>query len=231
MRTALAPRLLMAALATVVMCSSALAQGQPDARASREREMLRRSQAALKEAQAQREALAAEKQQLQQQHDKALAERDAVAGQARSGQEQARRARADAQRLQAELEAERAKLPPLQAELERQKAELARAVEVFQALQQQLAEARREATTRAQANAAVTALLERATTALADAEAKNRQMHAAGLAALQRFRSKSADDLRAQNEPFLGLTAVRIENEAEALRTELDKHRLVRATP
>jgi chromosome segregation ATPase len=212
-----------------LLCGGALAQAQPDPRATRERELLRRSQAALREVQAQHEALAAEKTRLLQQHERLKGERDSVAQQARAGQDQARRARGDLQRLQVELDAERAKTPPLQAELERHKAEAARAAAELQALQLQLADARRESAGRGQANAAVTALLTRATAALAEAEARNRLMHAAGLAALQRYRSKNADDLRAQNEPFLGLAAVRIENEAEALQAELDKHRLVPA--
>ena len=73
------PRTLVAALALITLATAALAQ-QPDPRATRERELLRRSQAALQEANAQRDALQAEKTTLQAEHDrlKLQTERDAA---------------------------------------------------------------------------------------------------------------------------------------------------------
>jgi chromosome segregation ATPase len=215
------------------------APAQQDKPASREREQLRRSQAALKQAQAQQEALAGEKAALQAQRDQIQAALDKASAQAsaqaRAGSAEAQRLRGDAARLRAEAERLRQELATekgmaqqLQQQLDQANALLQQAKAAHETMQLQVRDARREAAERTQSNTALTALLERATQALTQAEGRNRQMHAAGLAALQRYRSKTEADLRAQNEPFLGLRAVEIENEAERLRGELDKHRMAR---
>ncbi|EHR69809.1 hypothetical protein BurJ1DRAFT_0933 [Burkholderiales bacterium JOSHI_001] len=220
----------------LVLCLAtgvALAQ---DKGVSREREQLRRSQAALKQAQAQQEALAGEKAALEQERNQFKGALEQASAQARAGSAEVQRLRSDGNRLRADAErtrqdlaAEKARGQQLQSQLDQAQALLQQARSAHEAMQLQLREARRESAERVQANTTLTALLERATQALAAAETRNRQMHAAGLAALERYRSKSESDLRAQNEPFLGLTAVQIENQAEELRSELDKHRWVKA--
>jgi DNA repair exonuclease SbcCD ATPase subunit len=90
-----------------------------------------------------------------------------------------------------------------------------------QALQQQLLTLRQESSARQQANQALVQILERSTTALADAEAKNRKLHAMGQDLVQRYTGRSPVDTALQQDPLLGLAAVRFEDEAEKLRAAL----------
>jgi chromosome segregation ATPase len=224
---------LLTLLATGLWLFSNPSLAQQDKPVSREREQLRRSQAALKQAQAQQEALAGEKAALEQQHKQVQGALALAQTQARTGSAEAQRLRgegaklrAEGERMRQELQAEQARAQQLQAQLDQANALLQQARTAHETMQQQVRDARREAAERSQANTSLTALLERATQTLAKAEERNRLMHAAASQAIERYRSKSAQDLRAQNEPFLGLTAVQIENQAEELRSELDKHRL-----
>lgn len=191
---------------------------------SREREALRRAQAALNDTRRELAALQAERAQL-------LRDKEAAAQQAATA-EQARQAlQAQHGRLQQQLAAQRTELQAQLAGLRSaQEAEAAAAAQRDRqaatqaatqaaALQQQLAEQKRTA-------ASVTALLERATAALAEAEDRNRQLHALALQAVERYRSKTPTEASLQGDPLLGLTQVRIENEAEALRSQADALRL-----
>jgi hypothetical protein len=199
----------LSALLLTLLAGAALAQ-QPAP--SREREMLRRSQAALQEAAAQRDAAVAEKAAVQKERDAARDE----AGKARAAA--ARTLGAERQRAQADLEAVRAELVQLRQQMQAQ-AEAAAAQEQKSA--QAAAALRRELAERTLANVQLVALLEKSTGALAASEQRNRELHALGLELVERWRSKGADEQRLQAEPVLGLRAVRIEDEAEALRTRL----------
>ena len=192
-------------------CSAALAQ-QPPA-ASRERELLRRSQAALQEATAQRDAAVAEKAALLKERDGARDEAGRVRTQgARTLTAQREAALTTLQALQAELQQARQRL----------EAQTAAAAQSETAARQQVAGLRREMAERTQANTQLVAMLEKATTARAAAEQRNRDLHAMGLLLIERWKGKGLEDQAAQSERFFGLGAVRIEDSAETLRARVD---------
>lgn len=193
------------------------AQAQ-DGKASKEREALRRSQAALRAAQEQQSALQA---------DKAKAETDAAAAlrQAASARAQIAGTAARLKDREAELETLRTQL---QAARQAQQDSDAKATGREQALQQQLLTTRQESAARVQANQALAQLLERSTQALADAEAKNRQLYAIGQDLVRRWQGRSPLDTALLADPVLGLTAVRFEDQAEKLRAELETQRTTR---
>jgi hypothetical protein len=128
------------------------------------------------------------------------------------------------------LKARETELDALRAQLQAAKEALqqgqAQAGEREQALQQQLLAGRQDNQARQQANQALVQLLERSTQALADAEAKNRQLHAIGQALVQRYTGRSTLDTALLEDPVLGLTAVRFEDQAEKLRAELAAQRV-----
>lgn len=191
----------------LLLVAGAMAQAQ-DAKVSKEREALR----------------AAQEQQSTLQADKAKAEADAA-----SAHKEAAAAKAQVAGGAAKLKAREAELQALRAQLQAAKAAQqqgdVKAAEREQALQQQIVAARQEAAARQQANQALAQLLERSTTALADAEAKNHQLYALGLDLVQRYTGRSTLDTALQQDPVLGLTAVRFEDQAEKLRAALEMQR------
>jgi len=200
----------------LVLIASFAAQAQ-DAKVSKEREALRRAQTALRAAQEQQSTLQADKAKAEA--DAAAAHKDAAAAKA-----QIAGAGAKLKAREAELEALRTQL---QATKDAQQQGEAKAIEREQALQQQLLSARQESASRQQANLALSQLLERSTQALADAEAKNRQLYTLGQDLVKRWQGRSALDTSLLQDPVLGLTAVRFEDQAEKLRTELEAQRVV----
>jgi gas vesicle protein len=193
--------------------------------ASREREALRRSNAALNEA---RQQIAT----LQNQNLASQREKDAAVGEAAEAEQRASAATARERRQQQELLQLRNELQSQQQRaaqaLKDHSGQAAQSEQSAKEQARQLDTLRRELAQRTQAVAAVTQLLERATQALADAEEKNRQMHLLARQALALYRGKSSDDAAAQQELFLGLAQIRIDNVAEELRTQLDAQRLPR---
>ncbi len=181
--------------------------------ASREKEALRRTQAALRDAQQQEATLAREKDELAGQRDKLDAE-------SRRSQSQLAAARSDSARLHQGLAQAADELAAAKARGEAQRQELEGRL-ADQA--QRLAQAQRVADERARANAALVALLEQATQSLAKAERANGQMHALGLQMIDRLRGGAP---AAGADPVLGFGQVRLENEAEALRDKLDAAKL-----
>ena len=216
------------ATASVVLCLLAVphANAQDANKPNREREELRRAQAALQQMAAERDALTVARATLAGQLAAAQAE---VLTQQTKAQSAVRALHASSvqqattlARQQAEWAASRTAAQDAATAA----AEASRGQE--QALQQQLATLRSENAGRAQTVAALVQLLERSTAALAAAESANARLFAAGLEAVSRLRSKTPEDLQAQADPWLGLRAVQIENQAEALRSALDKHRMTR---
>lgn len=193
-------------------CIAAQAQ---EAKVSREREALRRAQAALRASQEQQSALQA---------DKAKAEGDALAAQkdAASARTQAAGSAAQLKARTAEIEGLHTRL---QAATNAQRQNEAKSAEREQVLQQELIDARQDAASRQQSNQALVHLLERSTKALADAEAKNRQMFALGQSLVQLYTGRSKLDTALQQDPVLGLTSVRLEDKAEQLRAALEAQR------
>lgn len=207
-------------LLALVLAAACVLPAQAQEGNSRDREALRRAQAALNDTRRELAALQAERSALQRDKEAAAAQaqaaqqgRDGLQAQLRSLQQQLDRLReaqqAEHQRQQAEQEAAATQAAERQRQASGQLADL----------QAQLADTRR-------ANASVSALLERATRALAEAQDKNRQLHALALQAVERYRAKSPTEAALQGDPLLGLTQVRIENVAEDLRTQADALRL-----
>jgi chromosome segregation ATPase len=210
-------RLVLSALAATVSLSCA---AQDDNRGSREKEALRRTQAALRQAQEQQAALAREKDDLAGQRDK-------LDQAARKAQGQLTASRSDAARLGAslahandDLAATRARDDAARKALEDRLAEQG----------ERLAAAQRLSEERARANASLTALLEHATQSLAAAEKANGQMHALGLQMIDRLRGRESGADGTVADPVLGFGQVRLENEAEALRDKLDAAKLPAAS-
>jgi chromosome segregation ATPase len=208
-------RLAVALIVAVGLSAQFGAQAE-DAKASKEREALRRAQAALRAAQEQQSTLQAEKAKAEA--GTAAAQKEAAAAKAQAAGTAARlRSR------EAELETLRAQLQAAQAAQQQGEA---RAAEREQVLQQQLLAARQDGAARQQANLALVRLLERSTEALADAEAKNHKLYAIGQDLVQRSLGRSPLDTALQQDPVLGLAAVRLEDQAEKLRAELAAQRV-----
>ncbi|MES1163226.1 MAG: hypothetical protein ABUL50_09210 [Rhizobacter sp.] len=206
-------------LSLVLAAPLALAQDD-GGRAGREREALRRAQAALRQAQEQQSALAREKGEVSAQRDKLGEVAKRTETQLSASRSEAARAIAQVAALTTDLRSARD-----QAEAQRKEAE-ARITE----LSKQLSEANRLAEERARANGGLTALLEHATRSLTAAEKANREMHAFGLQMIERLRGRGAAEDLAQNDPVLGFGKIRLENEAEALRDRLDAARMTRSS-
>jgi len=205
-------------LLTLVLASlPALAQ---DARATRERDALRRAQATLQQTQAQRDALQTEKAALEKDKVAAGSAAETLKRQLATALAEGGRLRDELARRSSEHEAERSRDGAARQQTE------AAAVERETALRQQLAEARRERDERSAANQAVVAELARRTQALDEAQKRVRALHALGLEAVERYRDKGLVEQQLQRDPIFGLTAVRIDNIAEDLRTRLDAQRL-----
>ncbi|MFG6489820.1 hypothetical protein ACG04R_24300 [Roseateles sp. BYS78W] len=205
-------------IAIALLAAASLTAHAEDAKPSREREALRRAQAALRAAQEQQSSLQADKAKVEA--EAASAKKDASAARAQIAGSAARlkASEAEVQALRVQLQADR----------EARQQDDAKALEREQALQQQIVAARQEAAARQQANQALTRLLERSTQALADAEGKNRKLYAIGQDLVKRWQGRAPLDTALLQDPVLGLTAVRFEDQAEKLRAELEAQRVMR---
>jgi dTMP kinase len=212
-RSSAVPRHALSAAAIVLaLCAGEAAAQAADARASRERELLRRAQAALQQAQSERDALAAEKTALQVERDKLRdesARRDAELDALRA---QLERGRSDASRLDATLAETRREA---EAQAARSAARDAEQSQAIARLQRELAE-------RTAANQRLVALLEATTRQRDDAETRNRQLHALGHELVDLWWAKTADEAASQSEPLFGFGRVRAETRAQALRDQVD---------
>ena len=205
---------LLAAAAATVAAPAALAQ-QDASRDSRVREALRRAQAALRTAEDQQAALSKEKSVLaadKQRSDEALTRATAQFASAR-GELAGMRAKIDA--LTAELEALRA------AGLAEREAASQRAEQ----LNRRLMAAETTLNERTQTVASLSGLLERSTQSLAAAQEANRKMYAFGRDLIDQYRNGAPPEQVLSSVSVLGFGAIRLENNAEELRTKLDATR------
>lgn len=182
-----------------------------DKRLQAARDTLRRAQQQLQQAQTERSTLQREKAALAE-------ERDKLAQALAASQTRERGAASKQAGLASEVSASKG-------EAERLAAELARESEARQTLARQLAAEQASSATTRQAledqkrvTAAVSALLERSVQSLAETEARNRELQALGLQALQAYLNDTPVAMRARDEPFLGLGQVALQNRAEELR-------------
>jgi chromosome segregation ATPase len=204
----------------VVLLSALLltptAHAEDDKRSAQLREAARRAQQQLQQAQQELNGIKAERDKLaaqEQSNQQALAAEKAQSrGQAATLRASLDRAKADGERLQGDLKTEQTQREALAKELEATQTKL-------QTTSQTLDEQRR-------ITQAVTALLERSVKALASAEEANRQLHALGLKAVTAYTQATPEAMRAHDEPFLGLAAVRLDNEAEELRRDMANQRI-----
>lgn len=208
--------LLIVALATSCLGAAA----QDDKRSAALREAARRAQAAAQAAQqeaaslrSERDALARAGESRQTELDQARAAQRSAAGQLAAARQTLAQTQSERDALKAELERTRAAGDEGTQRLVRQQAEAER-------LQAELAEQRRLTQT-------LGAMLQRSAQALAAAETANRQLQTLGLQAVDAYQHATPEAMRARDEPFLGLAAVRLGNEAELLRREMGALKLV----
>jgi chromosome segregation ATPase len=205
---------LLATTLALMLPLGAAAQDEAGHGTAREREALHRVQAALRQSQEQASTLAKEKAELS-------AQRDQLGDAAKKTQAQLASARAEGQRQQADLAAAQQALAAATAQEQAEKQDAQTQIET---LTQRLQQATQTADQRARANAALVALLEHATQALTSAEKANRDMHALGLQMIETIRGGGAG--AGVKDPVLGFGQVRLENQAEALRDQLDAAKL-----
>lgn len=216
----------MKSLSPVPMCAALLAiamalcvtpaVAQQDARVSREREALRRAQAALKSAQEQQAALSKEKAELVDEKARgaeALRRADAQLGSARA---EAARQQARGSQLFAQFESLRAEVALAKESAAKNADDAAR----------RLSAAERVIAERTQTAASLATLLERSTNALAAAEEANKRMYEFGRNMIEQYRQSTPPDVFAGSDSVLGFAAVRRENRAEELRSQLEATRL-----
>ncbi|MEJ6005708.1 hypothetical protein WG899_09130 [Paucibacter sp. AS339] len=204
------------AAALMVCASVAMPAHAQDAKVSKEREALRRSQSALKAAQEQQSSLQAEKSKLEQEKTQAEQEASKARSQAQGQAAKLKALEAQAQKLQADLQAAEAARQALEAASKSREQEL----------QQQLLAARRESNERQQAVQVTTRMLERSTQSLADAEDKNRKLYAIGQEAIKRYLSRTPSEITGIGDPLFGFTDIRLENVAEELRSQMQAQRV-----
>ena len=212
------------ALTALMLLLTLPAAAQEDAgRAAREREALRRTQAALKQSQEQQATLAREKIELSSQ---LASQRDSLGASSRRAESQLAVSRSEVAKARAELARVSAELAALRGQAESDaKTAQARTEESSKRLD----DATRLVAERTRTVASLTALLERATQLLAAAEKSNREMHAFGLQLIDRVRGQADTEGSVPVDPILGLRQVRIENRAEELRDRLDALKLAAA--
>lgn len=187
---------------------------------AREREALRRAQAAIVQAQ-QRES------ELIARLGDAIRERDGLAQALRRQERRVaelearlRRERAAGEQAQAEADAQRARTAEVAAQA---RDRLAEAAQAEQALRRELQAARALADERLQANRQLTAMLEASTTALAQERERSRRLHALAHEAVDLHAGKTPWQQATAGERVFGFTAVRIEDQAEAMRKRIDQ--------
>ncbi|MDC8784041.1 hypothetical protein [Roseateles koreensis] len=214
-----AARRLSVTLLAIALPMGAVAEG--DARANRDREQLRRSQAALQAAQSKADALEADKAGLLK--DKEAQAKEAQGQRARAGalQRQSEQATAEVAQLRKELAEATGRQKQAQAEAEARDTQA----------QQQLAAARRENHELRQANVTLSALLENSSRQLTQAEAQNRELYSLSHQALDRWINKTAAEAAMQQEPALGLSKVRMQDSYETFRARIDAQRLTPTAP
>lgn len=200
-------------------CAGALAEPAPN----REREALRRAQAALQQANTERQALQAEKAGWQQQQRAQAAEQQRAAARLAASQAELRRLREAEARLQAEL----AQAQAAAADLARQaEAERLRAAQALAETRQALALSRAEGEERSAANRALVQRLSALSAELDDARRRHEALYGLGLEAVGQLRGGGALPPTAQDEAVLGLARVRAQDQAEQLLLRLDAQRL-----
>lgn len=195
------------------MLDSAYAD-QTDARAAREREMLRRAQEALRQSQEENGELGRAKTDAEQKLKDA-------AGQLESAQKASRSAQSA---LQSKLQAATATQADLTQQLERAKQQLALLTTQQQETAKRLG-ARETELKQTQQD------LQLSKTANTSCEAKNLQLYTYSSELLQRYQKKGVWAAMTQKEPVFGIKEVGIENVVQEYQEKLDSQKITPAQP
>lgn len=210
-----------ALLACALLGLNALAWASDPARASRERELLRRAQQQLQQTQAQLGALQAENGKLAQALAEAERARDAARGRLGRVERDLRLEKQQREAVQKEIETVRQEAAQLRSQLAQERERLA-------ALQATLGDTQGKL----RATAAEKDTLERTRTRLerelAASEERNRELYKLGRELMVRFENKTCGEILWEKEPFTGLRRVQTENLLEYYRDRLDEQLLIK---
>ena len=215
-------RLLMIA---AMLAFASTTQGQQDTKVSREREALRRSQAALRQAQEQQAALAKEKADLQAEGTRREDALQRVGSQLGSARSEAARMQGRAAQLALQIDADKA------AAARELKSAQDAAARQSEAAAERIGGVERQLNERTQTVAGLSALLERSTQALAASEEANRKMYAFGRDLIEQYRRGVPPDALLASDAVLGLASVRREEQAELLRSRFEALRHAASAP
>jgi len=197
-----------------------------DAAAEREREQLRRTQAALRAAQTENQQLRADTVRLQRENEAQGNQTTALESGASAAQNRARSLDARLAEAQADIDASRTRATAQQQALALKEQDLALAQTRRGGLEQQLAASQRSLAERTQTVAALRQLLEQSTAALSAAETANRDLYNTGMAVVELYSGRTPFEQAALQDPLFGLGRIRIQDQAEQLRAKLAALRL-----
>ncbi len=207
----------------LLLCSVAVGsvQANPDKKASREREALRRAQMQLQQTQGQLATLEAEKAKLGSERDQALKESKATQAKVRKLNLSLAEEKQQAAQWLKDLETHKQDLAATQTRLADTEAKLAEAAKTLAQTRQTLAQT--EADKRQ-----LEGVKSRQEREIASCESNNLKLYQTGRDLMTRFEQKSCNEILAQKEPLFGLKRVEIENLLEEYRDKLDEQKLIK---
>jgi chromosome segregation ATPase len=195
-----------AAIAVLLgICGSAYA-AESDVRASREREMLRRTQEALRESQAENAELTAQKAAAEKQADEKL----------KSAATELDSARKASKSAQSKLREQQENAASAQSDLMRKLADANRQIAALTSQQQDAAKELKRTQQDLDASKASTA----------SCEAKNLKLYQYSEELMRRYQKKGVWAALAQKEPMTGIKEVGVENVLQEYRDKLDRERI-----
>jgi chromosome segregation ATPase len=213
-----------ATLLFALTCAPLLAQQQPaDRQAARDRELLRRAQAAQKQAEEARTFVEAEKGRLAEQLQNAESTASKTAG-------ALSRERKRADDLQRGLDEAAGARDLLRKERDGLSARLASIEEQLRDASAELSRIRRALAERDGELAEAKAFAGRENAARTDAEQKNVKLYVLSRELIERYRSQGFWDAVRRKEPFTGLKQVEVENLLEQYRDRADEARVIPQT-
>ncbi len=208
----------------LVLCSLAIGsvQANPDKKANREREALRRTQMQLQQMQGQLATLEADKAKLGGERDLALKESKAAQSKLRTLNKNLAEKSQLADQLQKDLETHKQDLATTQTRLTDNEAKLAETARTLAQTRQTLAQTEVD-------KRQLEGVKSRQEREIASCETKNLQLYQTGRDLMTRFEQKSCNEILVQKEPLFGLKRVEIENLLEEYRDKLDDQKLIKA--
>lgn len=208
----------------LLLCSLAVGsvQANPDKKANREREALRRAQMQLQQTQGQLATLEADKAKLGSERDLALKDSKAAQSKVRKLNKNLAEEKQLVAQLQKDLETHKQDLAATQTRLTDTEAKLTETAKTLAQTRQTLAQT--EADKRQ-----LEGVKSRQEREIASCESNNLKLYQTGRDLMTRFEQKSCNEIMAQKEPLFGLKRVEIENLLEEYRDKLDEQKLIKA--